>query len=98
MCDVRGCWTQQKAQKDTQDLVVVTRQHVAGIHAFDGNISVEMSYAANKDVNKSRYPGESPFKSVDVQLRPLGVNVGADGEEVLRQNITERQRDEQISS
>lgn len=31
------------------------------------------------------YPCEVPLEAVDVQLGPLGVHEGADGEEVLRQ-------------
>lgn len=30
------------------------------------------------------YPCEVPLEAVDVQLRPLGVDLGADGEQVLR--------------
>lgn len=42
---------------------------------------------ANKYVRGATvlYPCEVPFEAVDVQLGPLGVHVGADGEEVLRQ-------------
>lgn len=44
----------------------------------------EIRLAAYKYVNKILYPGEVPLEAVDVQLRLLGVDVGADGEEVLR--------------
>lgn len=45
----------------------------------------EICFTGYKYVNKLLYPCEVPLETVDVQLRLLGVDVGADGEEVLRQ-------------
>lgn len=78
---------------DTQALVVATCQHIAVIYIFYVNpLSIErhlhvfkICFTAYKYVNELLYPCEVPLETVDVQLRLLGVNVGADGEEVLRQ-------------
>lgn len=45
----------------------------------------EICCTANKYVSELLYPCEVPFETVDVQLGLLGVHIGANGEEVLRQ-------------
>lgn len=47
-------------------------------------------FTAYKYVNELLYPCEVPLEAVDVQLRLLGVDVGGDGEEVLRQGDRNR--------
>ncbi len=85
---------------DTQALIVAACQHTAVIHIFcvnpgsiDKNLHVfEICFTAYKYVNELLYPRKVPLKAVDVQLRLLGVDVGADGKEVLRQrDKTERE-------
>lgn len=52
----------------------------------------KICFTAYKYVNELLYPCEVPLEAVDVQLRLLGVDVGADGEEVLRRgNMAERE-------
>ena len=78
---------------DTQALIVATSQQIALIHIFSINPhSIERNLhvfkiccTAYKYVNKPLYPCEVPLETMNVQLRLLGIHVGADGEEVLRQ-------------
>lgn len=52
----------------------------------------DIYYTAYKYVNELLYPCEVPLETVDVQLRLLSVDIGADGEEILRQGkVTERE-------
>ncbi len=85
---------------DTQALIVAACQHSAVIHIFYVNpVAIEKNlhvfkicFTAYKYVNELLYPCEVPLETVDVQLRLLGVDIGGDGEEVLRPgNITERE-------
>ena len=57
-----------------------------------------MRLTGYKNVNELLYPCEVPLEAVDVQLRLLGVDVGADGEEILGQReVTEREGHEGFS-
>lgn len=68
------------------------------IQSVQKNLRLFLCFTSNKYVSELLYPCEVPFKTVDVQLRLLGVDVGADGEEVLRQGDNHGQRGENVCS
>lgn len=84
---------------DTQAHIVATCQHTAVIHIFCVHpVSIErhlhapeVCLTADGCVSELLYPREVPLETVDVQLRLLGVDVGADGEKVLRQGQKEEE-------
>lgn len=62
------------------------------IQFIETNLHLFICFTSHEYVNELLYPCKVPFETVDVQLRLLGVDVGADGEEVLRQgDMTQRQ-------
>lgn len=72
--------------------------HCSDIHLHVNPVSIEklcMCLTGYKNVNELLYPCEVPLETVDVQLRLLGVDIGADGEEILKQGDRTEKRGDQ---
>lgn len=67
----------------TQALIVAPSS--MSIHLMQKNLKAfKICLTGNKGVNETPYPCEVPLETVDIQLRLLSIDVGSDGEEVLR--------------
>lgn len=74
---------------DTQAPIVAACQHIFHVDPVSIVHVLEICFTGYKYVSELLYPGEVPLEAVDVQLRLLGEDVGADGEEILTKRAHE---------